>query len=337
MNTTPRNSPVGGLNGGWQTNTWPAMLGVSRDLVSRRALRPPSRSGQDHDLGRHHTAGRRLLVRQQPRQTSASSSSIARGSRSRWCRGISPSRSARSSYSISSSTLISRSRSSPSIKRSCSDSGSSSSTSANRSSSIASASCWRCARGRAARRRRRRRGACRGAGGLGGHRARRGEQAGHLVAARPGGSSGADGARCRPPGGPWRPPTRSTVRARGPQRDVAHRLVADSPVDHLAADQHLTRPWLERVQIDVPAAQPRSLAVERADAVGVDEDAPPLARRDEPDDLGQRAPALPRNDDDVLEPADRAPASVEQWQAHHPECVDQIACHGRRLALDLDR
>ena len=79
----------------------------------------------------------------------ASSSSISSRMRERCSPGISAKRSARSSYSISSSTFMRRSRSRPSMSRNCSASGSSSNKSARRSSSIASASCRRCVRGSA--------------------------------------------------------------------------------------------------------------------------------------------------------------------------------------------
>ena len=63
---------------------------------------------------------------------------------------IVPSKSARSSNSISSNTLFKRSRSKPSINRNCSSSGNSSNTSARRSSSMAAAIMRRCSIGREA-------------------------------------------------------------------------------------------------------------------------------------------------------------------------------------------
>ena len=50
---------------------------------------------------------------------------------------------------------------------------------------------------------------------------------------------------------------------------------------------------------------------------------------DEADDAGRMPPAA-GDDDDVVDPADRRATGVEQRQAHHPERVDQLACHARR-------
>ncbi|MEI2705000.1 MAG: hypothetical protein V9E89_06980 [Ilumatobacteraceae bacterium] len=83
---------------------------------------------------------------------------------------------------------------------------------------------------------------------------------------------------------------------------------------------------LERVQVHVPAAQPGAITVEAGEASGVDEDPPPSAGGDEPEDAG--VAALDGGcDDDVVELADGRPAGVEQWQAHDPERVDQLPCH----------
>ena len=83
------------------------------------------------------------------RIVSASSSSMASSTLLRCSPGICTNRSAKSSYSISSNTLVRRSISRPSIKRNCSSSGNSSNTSAKRSSSIASATSRRCSSGSA--------------------------------------------------------------------------------------------------------------------------------------------------------------------------------------------
>ena len=83
---------------------------------------------------------------------------------------------------------------------------------------------------------------------------------------------------------------------------------------------------LERVQIDVPAAQADAVVVDPGDPRRVDEDPPALAAGDETDDPGRGAGAT-GHDDDVDDLADLGPAGVEQWQAHHPECVDHLACH----------
>ena len=83
------------------------------------------------------------------RTTSASSSSMASRTVDRCWAGISASKSARSSNSISSSTSIRRSRSRLAIRANCSLSGNSSRRSAKRSSSISLANNWRWAWGRA--------------------------------------------------------------------------------------------------------------------------------------------------------------------------------------------
>ena len=117
------------------------------------------------------------------------------------------------------------------------------------------------------------------AGGLGGHLGPRdtGEQIGHVVevdqaVARPAAQRRALGqahlGRL--------PPGRATV-AVGPQGDVADRLVADARVDEVAADEDLAAVRLERLEVDVPAAQPGAVAVQGAEPVGVDEDLAPLA------------------------------------------------------------
>ena len=116
------------------------------------------------------------------------------------------------------------------------------------------------------------------------------------------------------------------------------RLVADLAVDQLGADQHLAGPWLEGVEVDVPAAQPGAVAVEAGDPVGVDEDPAPLAAGDEPDDawrdrLDVRRARPARDHHDVFEPADLGAARIEQREPHHPECVDQLTGHAGRLPM----
>ncbi len=116
----------------------------------------------------------------------------------------------------------------------------------------------------------------------------------------------------------------------GAQADVADGLAADLAVDDVGADQHLARLRLERVEVDVPAAQPGAVAGELGDPVGVDEDPAALALGDESDDARQRARPTGHGDD-VLDPADRRPTGVEQRQAHHPERVDQVASHATKV------
>ena len=171
------------------------------------------------------------------------------------------------------------------------------------------------------------------AGGLGDHRARRFEQARQLVVI--------DEAIARTPaeGAPLGeadlgdlPPVGTPV-GDGAQGDVAHGLVADVLVDQLGADLHLAGSWLERVEVDVPTPQARAVAVELGDTSRVDEDPAALTRCDEAKDA-RRMPRATWHDDDVLDLADRRATGVEQVQAHHPERVDQLACHAGRLALD---
>ena len=42
------------------------------------------------------------------------------------------------------------------------------------------------------------------------------------------------------------------------------------------------------------------------------------------------------DDHDVLDPSDRCTAGIEQREAHHPERVDQVTGHGRRLLTTTD-
>ena len=111
------------------------------------------------------------------------------------------------------------------------------------------------------------------------------------------------------------------------QADVGHGLVADLAVDHVLADEELAGHRLERVEVEVPAAQPGAVAAELGDAVGVDEDPSSLAPGDEADDAWRFARST-RDGDEVVHPADLGAARVEQGQAHHPERVDEFASHG---------
>ena len=85
------------------------------------------------------------------------------------------------------------------------------------------------------------------------------------------------------------------------------RSMSSSPIKRLAGAR------LERVQVDVPAPQTHTVAVEVGDAGGVDEDAAVLAAGDEPDDPWWMSAAhAAGNDDDVLDLADLRSAGVEQ-------------------------
>ncbi len=110
------------------------------------------------------------------------------------------------------------------------------------------------------------------------------------------------------------------------QADVADGLVADAAVDHRLPDEHLTGSRLERVEIDVPAAQAQPVAAQLGQPVGVDEDAPALALGDEADD-SRRLTRTPGDGDDVLDPADLGAGRVEQRQPHDSKGVDQLAGH----------
>ena len=182
----------------------------------------------------------------------------------RWWMGISCSRSARSSYSISSSTSTTRSRSSPSISRSCSSSGSSSSRSARRSSSIAAASWRRCDSGSA------RTTPATSEGCM--SRRRAASAAASFGAAQSSGTSRHSASRkferrrselrCgEPDGGDLPAPRRapSSTSRRPMSLTVSPR---DGAVDHLGRDQLLAGTTLERVQVDVPAAQPHTVVVD---------------------------------------------------------------------------
>ena len=125
-----------------------------------------------------------------------------------------------------------------------------------------------------------------------------------------------------------------TVVPDGAQADVADGLVADLAVDDVAADQHLARLRLERVEVDVPAAQPGAVAGEAGDPVGVDEDPAALALGDEPDDAaGASRPGRPGTATmSWIRPIVAPPAS-SSGKPHHPEGVDEIAGHGRTLGV----
>ena len=100
----------------------------------------------------------------------------------------------------------------------------------------------------------------------------------------------------------------------GLQPDVADRLVADALVDDVGAEQHLAGVAVEGVEVEVPAAQADAVVAELGDAVGVDEDAPPLALGDEAGDP-RRGTRQRRHGDDVLDAPDGRAAGVEQRQA----------------------
>ena len=190
------------------------------------------------------------------------------------------------------------------MRRTCSSSGSSSSRSARRSSSITAASWRRWASGQGAHD-----GGHLGrvhvaqAGGLGGHRARRGEQLGQLV--------GVDEAVARLAADRVAPheadlgdlPRRAATVDDRPQGDVADGLVAELAVDHRLTDEDLAGTRLERVEVDVPAAQPEAVAAQLGQPAGVDEDAPALALGDEADHAG-RLTGTPGDGHDVLDPPD---------------------------------
>ena len=109
------------------------------------------------------------------------------------------------------------------------------------------------------------------------------------------------------------------------QGQVAHALVADLAIED-GADEHLARVRLERVEVDVPAAQAGPVAGERRQPVGVDEDAAALHLGDEPDDPRQ-ATVGAGHGDDVVDSSDRRAAGIEQRQPHHAEGVDQLPGH----------
>ena len=117
------------------------------------------------------------------------------------------------------------------------------------------------------------------------------------------------------------------------QREIVHVLGADSLVEHVLGDQQLARPLAEVVEVDRRAAQASPFGVERGDAMCVDEEAPPLAARHEAEDAG-RIVAVGRREDDVFDPAERGPVRVEQRQTSDAERVDQVARHARNLPAD---
>jgi hypothetical protein len=83
------------------------------------------------------------------------------------------------------------------------------------------------------------------------------------------------------------------------------------------------------VQVEVPAAQAHAVAVEPGDTRGVDEDLAALTGGHEPDDP-RRVPGAPGYEHDVGDLADLRSTCVEQGQAHHPERVDDVACHAAK-------
>jgi hypothetical protein len=102
----------------------------------------------------------------------------------------------------------------------------------------------------------------------------------------------------------------------GTEGDVGHGLVVDALIDHVASDQHLTHAGLERVEVDVPAAKTCALVVERRQSPCVDKDPSALAGGHESEHArsGSLCPGdHAGNDNDVVDPADRCTARVEQW------------------------
>ena len=139
--------------------------------------------------------------------------------------------------------------------------------------------------------------------GLGRHRRAAAEQAGHFVpvdepVARPAAESVAAGEAYL-----GELPVGDAAVGGAAQGDVADGLVADFLVEHVAPDEQLARLGLERVEIDVPAAQARAVAVDRAEPGAVDEDAPALAGGDVSDDTWRGAGAR-GHDHDVFDATD---------------------------------
>jgi hypothetical protein len=121
-------------------------------------------------------------------------------------------------------------------------------------------------------------------------------------------------------------------RDRGPGReyrsqgDVADRLVAESAVDQVFADQHLAALGLEGVDIDVPRPHARPVVVE-IDAADIDENPPSLTGRDKTDH-SRRVTAASGHHDDVLQPTDGGTVGIQQRQAHDAKRVYEVAGHG---------
>ena len=336
MNTTPRNLPVGGLYGAWQTNTWLAMLGVQSGLrISASASATVAVGPRITISGVMSPPAVASSYESRRVTTSASSSSIA----ARIARALVRRHLAEQVGEVVVLHLVEHADEAVEVEvfdepellglgKLLEHVGES--LVVHRLGELAA---LRQRAGRA-RRRRRRRGACRAGG-----RPRRPSSSVPRTAPAPrrdrrGDSSGAGGSCCAWRGGSWRSPTswtRPSVTARR-----ATSLTVSSPTClSISSAPISTSPgsWLERVEVDVPAPQPHAVAVELGDTRRVDEDPAALARCDEAEDPRRGAGAT-WHDDDVLDLADRRATGVEQGQAHHPERVDQLACHAGRLALD---
>ena len=118
-----------------------------------------------------------------------------------------------------------------------------------------------------------------------------------------------------------------TIGDGGTQPDIAHQFAHQFLVDDVGAKQALAVARLERVQVHVPTAQTHTFGVDVGDAIGIDKDAPTLAGGNKSGDTGGRA-ATAGHHDNVVDTADCRPAGIKQRQAHHPECINEIACHG---------
>ena len=110
------------------------------------------------------------------------------------------------------------------------------------------------------------------------------------------------------------------------QSDVAHHLVTDALVEDVFADHSLTRTGMERVQVDVPGLEADPFVVHGGDPRGTDEDAAALAADDETQHPRGFQGAT-GHDDDVVDLADCASTRIQEWQAHHAECIHQFANH----------
>ncbi len=229
--------------------------------------------------------------------------------RSRCSGGISPSRSAASSGSISSTTSALRSMLSRLLSsRIWSCSGISSSRSASSSSSRAAASWLRLACGSALER-----------GGQvgGGHLAQAGELLGEragleqLAALLPRHDVRAVGAQHPPLGDRERGHLPAVAR----QLPVGDGHVGDGPGGGAAAveaaRQHLAGPPGERVEVDGAAEQLRAFGRHLPDPAEGDEDLP-AAQLDDQAERARRLLARDRPDDHVADPADGAAVAVEQ-------------------------
>jgi len=113
------------------------------------------------------------------------------------------------------------------------------------------------------------------------------------------------------------------------QGDVAHHFVADPLIEDVFADQSFTRSWMEGVQVDVPGLEADTLVVHGGDPRGADKDAAALAADDETQHPRGFQGAT-GHDDDVVDFADCASTRIQEWQAHHAECIHQFANHATK-------